>query len=142
MSEHQELLARVRAAGYRLTPQRATVLAVIAESDRHLTAEEILDQVRKRYPYQVKSAVYRSLDFLTGLGLITCTDLGQGHVQYELHEHPHHHHLICRGCGRIVQVDDRCFRSLEKGLREKYGFAADLTHFAIFGRCKDCQENS
>ncbi|MGB8647210.1 MAG: Fur family transcriptional regulator [Anaerolineae bacterium] len=140
MSHHQELLARVRAAGRRITPQRESVLAVIAESDRHLTAEEILKRVRKRYPYLVKSAVYRSLDLLTALELVTSTDLGQGRVEYELHEHPHHHHLICRGCGAVIQVDDKCFRTLEKGLLAGYGFKADLTHFAIFGRCEHCRE--
>ncbi len=139
MSTHTELLEQLRGAGYRLTPQRESVLAVMAESDEHLTAEQVLDRVRERYPYLNKSAVYRALDLLTELDLVTQTDLGQGCVEYELHSHPHHHHLICRGCGEIVQVDDKCFRSLHKGLRENYGFEADLAHFAIFGRCKDCQ---
>ncbi len=139
MSSHTELLAHLRNAGYRLTPQRESVLAVIAESDEHLTAEQVIERVRLRYPYLNKSAVYRALDLLTEIDLVTQTDCGQGHVEYELHAHPHHHHLICRGCGEMVQVDDRCFRGLQKGLRENYGFEAELAHFAVFGRCKDCQ---
>ncbi len=141
MSDHTKMLETLRAAGDRLTPQRESVLAVIADSEAHLNAEEILRRVRRRYPYLNKSAVYRSLDLLTQLGLVTQTDLGQGRVEYELHQHPHHHHLICRDCGAITQVDHTSFHALEKRLLEKYGFEADLEHFAIFGHCRKCRSH-
>ncbi len=139
MPDQTKMLDTLRAAGYRLTPQRESVLAVIADSKAHLNAEEILQRVRTRYPYLGKSAVYRSLDLLTQLGLVTQTDLGQGRVEYELHQHPHHHHLVCRDCGTIMQVDHTGFHALEKRLLEKYGFEADLDHFAIFGHCRKCR---
>ncbi len=139
MPDHTKMLETLRAAGYRLTPQRESVLAVIAESEAHLNAEEILQRVRTRYPYLGKSAVYRSLDLLTQLGLVTQTDLGQGRVEYELHQHPHHHHLVCRDCGSITQVDHTSFHALEKRLQEKYGFEADLEHLALFGHCRKCR---
>ncbi len=139
MATHSEMLAVLRASGYRLTPQRESVLAVMAGSETHLTADEILRRVRTRYPYLNKSAVYRSLELFTRLGLVSQADLGQGRVEYELHQHPHHHHLVCRDCGGVMQVDNECFSSLEKRLRQKYGFQADLNHFAIFGLCRKCQ---
>ncbi len=139
MPDHMKMLETLRAAGYRLTPQRESVLAVIADSEAHLNAEEILQRVRTRYPYLNRSAVYRSLDLLTQLGLVTQTDLGQGRVEYELHQHPHHHHLVCRDCGAITRVDHTYFHSLEKRLLEKYGFEAELDHFAIFGHCQKCR---
>ncbi len=142
MANHTEQLQTLKASGYRLTPQRESVLAVLAESDCHLTADEILQHVRRRYPYLNKSAVYRSLDLLTRLGIITLIDVGQGRAQYELHRHPHHHHLVCRDCGKIIRVDHSCFRPLEKSLRAKYGFQADLDHFAVFGRCQKCSETA
>jgi Fur family transcriptional regulator, ferric uptake regulator len=141
MSNHTQLLETLRASGHRLTPQRESVLAVVCESEAHLTADEILQRVRTRYPYLNKSAVYRSLDLLTELGLVTQTDLGQGHIEYELHQHPHHHHLVCRACGSIVRVEHDCFQPLEKRLKQKYGFQADLDHFAVFGLCQECQNN-
>ncbi len=141
MENHAEMVQALRAAGRRLTPQRESVLAVVADSEAHLSAEEILKRVRVRYPYLNKSAVYRSLDLLTQLGLVTQTDLGQGRVEYELHQHPHHHHLVCRHCGSISQLDHEWFEPLEKGLRQKYGFSADLDHFAIFGRCRKCRNS-
>src|SRR4051794_27031913 len=114
MPKHLELVQLIRDAGHRLTPQRESVLAVIAESDGHLTAEEVLARVRARYPYLNKSAVYRSLDLLTDLSLITQTDLGHGRVEYELHRHPHHHHLVCRHCQNVQQIDHTAFQVLQR----------------------------
>ncbi len=139
MSRHLELVKSLREAGHRLTPQRESVLAVIAASDGHLTAEEIILRVRRRYPYLNKSAVYRSLELLTALGLVTQTDLGGGHVEYELHHHPHHHHLVCHHCKQVQQIDHAVFSALSKKLEHEFGFKADLDHFAIFGTCKKCQ---
>ncbi len=139
MARHPELVQTLREAGHRLTPQRESVLAVIAESESHLTAEEIIARVRVRYPYLNKSAVYRSLDLLTELGLVTQTDLGHGHVEYELHHHPHHHHLVCNHCKQVRQIDHAAFAALSKKLEREFGFKADLDHFAIFGTCKKCQ---
>ncbi len=139
MPQHLELVQSIRQAGHRLTPQRESVLSVIAESEAHLTAEEILARVRERYPYLNKSAVYRSLDLLTELSLITQTDLGHGRVEYELHRHPHHHHLVCRHCKHVQQIDHTAFQSLQRRLDNDFGFHADLDHFAVFGTCRKCQ---
>ncbi|HZQ10135.1 MAG TPA: Fur family transcriptional regulator [Anaerolineae bacterium] len=139
MTQHVELVRSLRQAGHRLTPQRESVLATVAESDGHITAEEILERVRARYPYLNKSAVYRSLDLLAELGIVTQTDLGHGRVEYELHRHPHHHHLICRQCKSVKQIDHKAFVSLQRQLESDFGFKPDLDHFAIFGVCRKCQ---
>ena len=88
MTHHIEMVKTLRASGHRLTPQREGVLAVICDSQAHLSAEEILQRVRMRYPYLNKSAVYRSLELLTQLGLVTQTDLGQGRVQVPITRAP------------------------------------------------------
>lgn len=139
MHHHTEYLKGLRQRGYRLTPQREMILSVICESTGHLTADEIITRVRKRYPHFNKSAVYRTLDLLTRHGLVNPTDFGQGCVTYEIHQDPHHHHLVCRQCGKITEIDDRIFASVEKVLREEYRFFPALDHFAIFGLCRKCQ---
>ena len=136
-----KLLEQLRENGNRLTPQREMILSAICDGDHHMTADEILKRVRKRYPYINKSAVYRTLDLLSRLGLVNPTDFGQGRVEYEIHQHPHHHHLLCRNCHAMVEVDERVFAPLEKTLRADYGFVADLDHFAIFGLCRKCQKS-
>ncbi len=138
MSHHADMLQDLRQAGYRLTPQREMILSVICESDGHLTADDVLQRVRKHYPYLNKSAVYRTLELLTHLGLVNPTDFGGGRIEYEIHQHPHHHHLVCRQCGKRVEVDQHIFAPLEKTLRTEYGFIGDLDHFAIFGTCQKC----
>lgn len=142
MSNHTEMLDALRKAGHRLTPQRESVLSVIASSNSHLTAEEVIQHVRKRYPFLNKSAVYRSLELLTSLGFVTQTDLGRGHIEYELHRHPHHHHLICRNCHEITELKHDAFTALSKKLETEYGFKADMDHFAVFGLCRKCKTNA
>lgn len=142
MSHHIAMLQALRAAGHRLTPQRESVLAVIADSKSHLTAEQVMARVRERYPHMNKSAIYRSLDLLVKLGLVTQTDLGRGRIEYELHQHPHHHHLICRDCQQIEQIDHAAFSALARKLEGEYGFKPDFDHFAIFGTCKKCRKRS
>lgn len=139
MSHHTQYLQGLRQKGHRLTPQREMVLAVICESEGHLTAEEIIQRVRQRYPHFNKSAVYRTLDLLTRYGLVNPTDFGQGCVTYEIHRDPHHHHLVCRKCGKMTEVEAKVFEPLERALRDQYGFVANLDHFAIFGLCRKCQ---
>jgi Fur family ferric uptake transcriptional regulator len=133
------LIRDLRQAGYRLTPQREAVIAVLGETREHLTAPEILRRAQRHIPHLNKSAVYRALDVLTHLSLVNPIDLGQGEVQYELNYSPHHHHLVCQHCGKIADVDESVFGALEKTLRAEYGFAPFLFHFAIFGLCRDCQ---
>lgn len=132
-------LKGLRQSGYRLTPQREMILRVICESNGHITADEIITRVRKQYPYLNKSAVYRTLDLLTRLGVVNPTDFGYGCVTYEMHHDPHHHHLVCHRCGKMIRVDASVFDSVEKILRTQYHFAPNLDHFAIFGLCQKCQ---
>src|SRR3972149_1446168 len=131
MSHHHEIANDLRLAGHRLTSSRERILSVIHASDGHLTADEILKRVRARYRPINKSCVYRTLDLLARLNLINPTNFGNGCIEYEIHRHPHHHHLQCRDCGERIEVDERVFAPMAKQLREKYGFAADLEHFAI-----------
>ena len=135
---HTEFVDQLREKGHRLTPQREMILAVICDSACHLTADQILKRVRKRYPYINKSAVYRTLDLLARLGFVNPIDFGQGRIEYQVHLHPHHHHLLCRNCHHMIEVDEGVFSPLEKSLRKEYGFVADLDHLAIFGLCRKC----
>ncbi|MBA7593491.1 Ferric uptake regulation protein [subsurface metagenome] len=128
----------MRELGYRLTPQRMLILAAVQASDSHISAEEIYSQVRAQYPHVNISTVYRTLDLLKGLSLVTETDLGEGRVRYHYADKGHHHHLICERCGAIIDVDEDLFLPLKRTLLKDYQFNADIRHFAIFGRCTKC----
>ncbi len=135
-----EFLKDLRQRGHRRTPQREMILQVICECDGHITADEIITRVRKRYPHLNKSAVYRTLNLLVQTGFVNPTDFGSGSVTYEIHRDPHHHHLVCRECGKMIEVDAGVFAPVERKLRDEYAFAPDLHHFAIFGLCRKCQK--
>jgi Fur family transcriptional regulator, ferric uptake regulator len=136
---HPDLINSLTERGYRLTPQRELLLSVLGDTAKHLSAEALLERVRQVYPRVNKSVVYRNLELLTQLGLISCVDLGQGRVEYEVHRHPHHHHLVCRNCRHVIEVSSEAFTALQQRLLDQYGFAADMDHLAIFGLCRNCQ---
>jgi Fur family transcriptional regulator, ferric uptake regulator len=132
------LIEGLRERGYRMTPQRELLLSALNASAKHLDADALLRRVRKTYPRANKSVVYRNLELLTQLGLISCVDFGHGRVEYEVHRHPHHHHLVCRHCGSMIEVSSGAFAHLQQQLLKEYGFEADMDHLAIFGVCKIC----
>jgi Fur family ferric uptake transcriptional regulator len=139
-SDLEALQEALRGSGQRLTPQRMMVLSALAEQERHVTAETLLDLVRLDYPYINLSTIYRTLDLLVELGLVAETDLGGGVRQFELvGTHPHHH-LICQRCGQTVEIGDDTLQPLRDRLQSHYGFEARMDHFAIFGVCKACRE--
>ncbi len=129
----------MRELGYRLTPQRTLILAALQASDDHISAEDIHAQVRAQYPHVNISTVYRTLDLLKSLGLVTETDLGEGRVSYHYADKGHHHHLICESCGAVIEVDEPLFLPLARALLQQYQFKANISHLAIFGRCARCQ---
>lgn len=130
----------LREHGYRLTPQRMLVVEAIHSSDKHVSAEEIYERVHARFPHINISTIYRTLELLDELGLVTKTDLGEGCVRYHPAEKGHHHHLVCRKCGKIIDLGELAVAPLKDALLHDYGFKADLRHLAIFGQCVDCQK--
>jgi Fur family ferric uptake transcriptional regulator len=139
MTSQATIVESLRQDGYRLTPQRMMILSIINDSKSHISAEEIHQKVRERYPFVNISTVYRTLNLLKKLRLISETDLGEGYVRYELLERERHHHLICRRCGESFAFEHEFLKPLKLRLLNKYGFAADLDHFAIFGLCQQCR---
>lgn len=140
MSRFGDIASKLSEQGYRLTPQRMMILSAIENSDDHISAEEIYTQVLAKYPHVNISTVYRTLELLKQLGLVTETDLGGGRVRYHPADKGHHHHLVCTECGAIIDLDESLLASLESTLLREYKFSADLRHLAIFGRCANCSK--
>ncbi len=138
MSCHEVL----RKKGYRLTPQRVLVIEALHHADGHISAEEIYQELHNRYPYANISTVYRTLELLKKLNLVTETDFGEGRVRYHVAEKGHHHHLVCRSCGKIVDLKESALYSLRETLLRDYSFEADLRHLAIPGRCESCRQKT
>ena len=140
MEQSRDIVRKLSEQGYRLTPQRLMILSAIENTDSHISAEEIYTQVVAKYPNVNISTVYRTLELLKRLGLVTETDLGGGRVRYHPVDKGHHHHLVCQDCGAIIDLDESVLVSLKNTLLCDYKFVADLKHLAIFGRCIKCKE--
>ena len=138
MTQVRDIASRLSQKGYRMTPQRLMILEAIEEASGHVSAEEIYQDIKKRYPGLNISTVYRTLELLKETGLVTETDMGDGRVRFHSMGHEHHHHLVCSKCGKVIDLDEETLAPLTSVLSEKYGFRADLKHLAIFGRCKEC----
>ncbi len=140
MNQPGDIVTKLSKRGYRLTPQRLMILSAIEGSDDHISAEEIYAQIVAKYPYINISTVYRTLELLKGLGLVTETDLGEGRVRYHPADKGHHHHLVCQECGAIIDLDESVLSLVKDVLLWEYNFIADLRHLAIFGRCMNCKK--
>lgn len=139
MSCEQATAQALKESGHRLTPQRLMILSALRHAGSHITASEILDDVKGAYPYIDISTVYRTLSVLKEMRLISETNMGGGESRYEWIEKTRHHHLICRGCNGVTLLDDRYMEALGTEILEDYGFQADIDHFAIFGLCERCR---
>jgi Fur family ferric uptake transcriptional regulator len=125
--------------GHRLTPQRMLVIEALHSADKHISAEEIYEHLHSRYPYANICTVYRTLELLKKLDLVTETDFGEGRVRYHVAEKGHHHHLVCRSCGKVIDLEELVLHPLKETLLQEYGFDADLRHLAISGVCSGCR---
>ncbi|MFC5722627.1 Fur family transcriptional regulator [Streptomyces gamaensis] len=131
--------SKIRKRGYRLTPQRQLVLEAVDRLE-HATPDDILTEVRKTAGGVNISTVYRTLELLEELGLVSHAHLGHGAPTYHLADRHHHIHLVCRDCTGVIEADLSEAAQFTERLRAKFGFDTDMKHFAIFGRCGACTD--
>lgn len=142
MSCESDTARALRGAGQKVTPQRMLILSTVRHAGDHITASQILEEVRRTYPYIDVSTVYRTLAAAKDLRLVSETNMGSGDNQFEWVGRNRHHHLICRSCGQVSSLDSDYLDGLATALLEDHGFQADLDHFAIFGLCRRCRDEA
>ncbi|HWE61846.1 MAG TPA: Fur family transcriptional regulator [Chloroflexota bacterium] len=128
----------LHAAGLRVTPQRQLLVEVARGMPGHFTAKEVHARIAQTYPGISVVSVYRGLETLRELGLVTRTNLGGMLERYEWISQGRHHHLICLSCGGQQELADQVMDGLREHLVRQYGFHASIDHFALFGLCKGC----
>lgn len=127
----------LRSRGLRMTPQRRLVLdAVVALG--HGTPEQVAERVQEAVPSLSLSTVYRTLDLLEEMGVVSHTHLGHKAPTYHAPGHADHIHLVCRRCGGVEEADVDGARALAAEVRERYGFRTDVTHLSLDGVCGHC----
>ncbi len=138
-----DLLAGLSAAlqeqGYRLTASRRAILQVLTSSGGHVTADDLAALVREKAPGVGRMTVYRTLDLLSGLGLIRPVYQGTGAAHYILMDAGHHHHLVCSVCHKVIEFDDCVLSEIEQMVCGRFQFQIESHLLEVYGRCPDCQ---
>lgn len=124
----------------RETPQRGMILDAFLKREEHISAEQLYDIVKKTDPSIGQATVYRVLKLLVEAGLAREVDFGDGIMRYEhSYNHPHHDHLVCKGCGKTVEVMDAVIEELQKRVAESFRFELTDHEMYLYGYCEKCR---
>lgn len=132
-----ELAQLLRTAGFKATTGRIALLALLDKSLKPLSIKDM--QAKMKSQELDQATIYRIVHALKNRGVIRQVDFQHSHAHYELSIHGHHHHLICRGCGKVVDLSDCNLKSLEKQILKVSKFANVTGHsLEFFGTCPSC----
>lgn len=128
--------------GHRLTAARKTIIATLVASGGHLSADDLVVRVRAAAPQVGRMTVYRTLDLLSSLGLIRPIYQGTGAAHYILMTDGSHHHLICNGCGLVIEFDHCLNRDVGAALSAQFNFQIYSHLLEFHGLCAGCQSRA
>ena len=129
---------RLRARGLRWTPQRRTLIEVLSKTDGHVTGSELVERCRAIDPGTIPSTVYRTLDVLEELGLLSHSHGADGREEFHVLPAAVHGHLHCVDCGTTWEIETDEAAALVSTLALRRDFAVDVSHLSIAGRCRAC----
>jgi Fur family ferric uptake transcriptional regulator len=115
------------------------IMETIREGGGHLDADEIYRLARQKSPHLSLSTVYRTINVLKEAEVIKEVHLGEEHHHYELRGETDHHHIICNGCGQVVEFDHPLLDQLRQNLGEEYDFEITGIHLDLVGHCAGCR---
>ena len=137
----ESLLDLLRSHGLRMTPQRRAIVAEVMGVRGHISPTAVARRVRERVPGVNPSTVYRTLDLLEELGVLSHAHLESG-AEYHRKAESDHVHLACSNCGAQDSLSLDEAKQLKRLIGRHHGFTPDLTHFAISGLCARCSRLS
>jgi len=136
----EHALATLQGAGHRRGGARTAVVEALAAHQCAVTALDLDDELARRRPRVARASVYRALEQLEQLGLVRRIEVGRGVAGYERVDPTghHHHHAICRDCGRMVPFEDRSLEAAIGKLCESMDFEVSEHDVVLRGRCERC----
>jgi Fe2+ or Zn2+ uptake regulation protein len=139
--EPGQIASLLQGKGLRVTPQRVAVMGVLSRRREHLSAEEVFEQVRQELPNISLATVYKALGELRRKGQIRALPV-LGRLRFDLTSNPAHHHLVCEGCQRVVDVELGTLRWPEMPPEALMGFDILSVEVILRSICPDCREPS
>ena len=138
MSGHESAVARLRSEGYRMTPQRLSVLDIVANRPGHIGADEVWNLAKEQHPYVDLATIYRTLQLLKRLGVVTEVVIGNK-LHFELADHQtRHNHMVCSECYSVQTLSPAYLAEFSQRLQGEFGFTPDLDNITIGGVCSIC----
>lgn len=134
----QDLSEALRGRGQRVTSQRLVINRALRELNRHVTAEEVLAAVSGRLPNVSLPTVYATLDLFEDLGIVRRAAVREGAVLYDPRAEAHHH-LVCRRCGRVEDLDAGVDLTPVLRAARRRAFAPDHAELVVTGVCSNCK---
>ena len=126
--------------GHPLTTQRRLLLELIRDAEGHIDAKELYRRASAKDESIGPATVYRSLNLFKELGLVDEMRLGKLHCYYEIRQSPQHQHLVCQGCGKVIEFQNPYFQKLIKAVQREHGFNVTKAELYLEGYCPECGE--
>ena len=126
----------------RITAQRQAIVETVFSTERHFTAEQLLEWSQRRDKSVSRATVYRTLPLLTESGLVREMNFGKDYKFYDPNyaEHPNHHHIICQDCDRIVEFESEKISKIEDEISHRLGFRVKSQRLEITGTCEELKK--
>jgi Fur family transcriptional regulator, peroxide stress response regulator len=135
----EQMVEALASRGHRLTPQRLAILEVLARSEDHPTANQILSRVQRRFPMIGKATVYNTIQLLKDLDQVLELEFRDAANRYDGNIPEPHPHLVCTRCGRIDEVMDPSLHDTASRVADEVGYELQSHRFDVHGLCPSCK---
>jgi Fe2+ or Zn2+ uptake regulation protein len=126
--------------GHFLTTQRRLLLELMRDAEGHIDAKELYQRARAKDESIGWATVYRSLNLFKELGLVDEMRLGKMRCFYEVKQSSEHQHLVCKGCGKVMEIQNPYFNKLVGAVRREHGFRVTKAELYLEGYCPECED--
>jgi len=126
--------------GHLLTLQRRLILELIRKADGHIDAKELYRRASSKEESISPATVYRTLNLFKHLGLVDERRLGKVRCYYEIKQPLEHQHLVCQGCGKVIEFESPLIRKLVEKVQREHGFNVTKAELYFEGYCPECEE--